>query len=64
MSGAGDRAAERDGRLTCRRVCEGERGRKGLAVSAATCLASSSIRAVKVWMSAFDVATRSLEGGS
>jgi hypothetical protein len=36
MSGTGDRAAERDGRLACRRVCEGDRGREGLAICAAT----------------------------
>ena len=63
MSGAGDRVAERDRRLACRRVCEGERGREGLAVSAATRRVSSSIRADKEWMSASDEATRATQGG-
>jgi hypothetical protein len=62
MSGAGDRPAERGGRLACRRVCEGERGQDGLAESAATCRASSSIRAVKVSMSAPEVTGRHWEG--
>ena len=63
MSGTGDRPAERDGHLACRRVCEGERRREGLAVSAATCRASSSIRVIKVWISASDEATRATQGG-
>jgi len=62
MSGAGDRPSERDGRLACRRVDEGERGREGFAESAATCRASSSMWAVKVWMSASDEATRAAQG--
>ena len=56
MSEAGDRAAERDGRLACCHVREG--GRERLAESAATCRASSSIWAVRVLMSASDDATR------
>jgi len=31
ISAPGDRFIERDERLACRRVCDGERGREGLA---------------------------------
>ena len=64
MSGAGDRPSERDGRLACRRVREGERAREGPAESAATCRASSSMRAVKVQISAPDDDTGATQGES
>ena len=57
LSGAGDRPAGRGERLACR-VCDGERGREGLVESAATCRASSSIRAVKVPISSPDEDTQ------
>ena len=63
MSGAGDCPSERDGRLACRRVREGECGREGLAESAATCQASLSMWAVKVQMSAPDDDTGATQGG-
>jgi hypothetical protein len=63
MPGAGDRAAERDGRLACCRVCDGKRGREWLAESAVTCRASSSIWSIKVLKSALDDATRVTCGG-
>jgi hypothetical protein len=51
MSEAGDHPAEHDERLACCRVCAGGRGRDGLAESAATCRASSPMRAGKVLIS-------------
>ena len=56
-------AAEPDERFGCRRVCDGERGRGAPAESVATCLASSSIRLVKVLMSTPDEDTRATQGG-
>jgi len=63
MSEAGDRPAERDERLACCRVRDGERGRKAFAASAATCRVSSSMRAAKVQMSALDDNTGATQGG-
>jgi len=63
MPGAGDRPAGRDERLACRRVCDGECGQEGLVETAATCRASSSIRAVKVQMSSPDEDTWATQGG-
>ena len=54
MSEAGDRPAERDERLACGRGRDGKRGREVFAASAATCRVSSSMRGVKVHMSALD----------
>jgi hypothetical protein len=51
MSGADDRPGDRNERLACRRLCDGERGREGLEETVATCRASSSIRAVKILIS-------------
>ena len=62
MSGAGDRAAEREGRLACC-VRESESGRKRLAESATTCRTSSSMRTVKILISVSDNATRATHGG-
>jgi len=60
---AGDFPAERDERLACHHVCDGERGREALAECAATCRASSSIPMVKALMSAPDEDTRATQGG-
>ena len=62
MSGAGARAAERDGRLACC-VREGERGRRRLAESATTYRTSSSMRTDKILISVSDDATRATHGG-
>ena len=62
MSEAVDRPAERDERLACGRVRDGERGREAFAASAATCRVSSSMRAVKVHMSALDDDTGATQG--
>ena len=58
----GDQPTERDERLACRRVCDGERGREALAGSAATCRASSSMRTVKALMPTPDEKTRARGG--
>jgi hypothetical protein len=47
MSGAGDRPTERDDRLACHRVCDGEHGRDALAESVTTCRVSSSMRRLR-----------------
>jgi hypothetical protein len=62
MPEAGDRPAERDERLACGRVCDGECGGETFVVSAATCRVSSSMRAVKVQMSALDDDTGVTQG--
>jgi len=62
MSGAVDRPAEREERLQCRRVCDGECGREAFTESAATSRASSSIREVEVLMSSPDEVKRATQG--
>jgi hypothetical protein len=63
MPGAGDHPAERDERLACHRVCDVEGGREGLEESAATCRASSLIRAVKILISTGEDTPVTQEGG-
>ena len=63
MSGAGKCPAERKDRLEYRRVRNGERSREALAESAATCRASSSIRAVKLLVSSSGEGTRATQRG-
>ena len=62
MSGDADPPAGRNERLACRRFCDGESGREGPVESAATCRASSSIRAFKVQMSSPDEDSRATQG--
>jgi len=62
MSETRERPAENDERLACGRVRDGERGRWAFAASAATCRVSSSMRAVKVQMSALDDDTGATQG--
>jgi hypothetical protein len=56
ISKAGDHPAERDERLACRRVCDGEQGPRGAR-------GSSSILAVKILISSPPEDTRATEGG-